>query len=50
MADPNLTPTSRQIEALLDSGKKNPLDDFVRQESLRQIEASGAAPSSYVPL
>jgi len=47
MADPTPPPTSRQIEALLDSGKKNPLDDFVRQESLRQVEASGAAPSSY---
>ena len=42
-----LSPTSRQIESLLDSAEKNPLLDFLQQESLPRVEASGAAPSSY---
>lgn len=42
-----LTPDARQVESLLDSGDKNPLDDFLRQESQRHIEASGFIPSSY---
>ncbi len=42
-----LTPVARQVEALLDSGEKNPLDDFLRQESQRPIEASGSIPSNY---
>lgn len=45
--NPNLTPASRQIEAMLDSGRTNPLDEFMRQQSLRQLEMSGAVPSNY---
>ncbi len=42
-----LSPVARQIERQLDSGEKNPLDDFLRQESQRQVEASGSIPSNY---
>lgn len=42
-----LSPVARQIETLLDSGEKNPLDDFLRQESQRQVEASGSILSNY---
>ena len=47
MDSQTLSQTSRQIEALLDSGEKNPLVDFLRQESSHQIEAKGAVPSNY---
>lgn len=47
MVNKSLSPASLQVEALLDTTEKNPLLDFLRQESLRQVEASGAVPSSY---
>lgn len=47
MESQTLSASSRQIEALLDSAEKNPLDDFLRQESSHQIESRGAIPSSY---
>lgn len=42
-----LSPASRQIEALLDAKEKNPLTDFIRQETLRSVESAGFAPSSF---
>jgi hypothetical protein len=47
MDNQTLSPASRQIEALLDNGGKNALMDFLRQESLRQVEASGSVASNY---
>jgi hypothetical protein len=38
---------SQQVEALLDSGERNGVTDFLGQESRRLIEAKGATPSSY---
>ena len=42
-----LTKASRQIEAMLDSPARNPLVDFLGQESTLHIEASGSVPSNY---
>jgi hypothetical protein len=42
-----LSPAAQQIESLLDSSELTPLDDFLRQESQRQIEATHCSPSHY---
>lgn len=41
------TPIGQRVEALLDSGDPNRLDDYLRHESQQRIEAFGSFPSQY---
>ena len=43
----SLSPSARKIEALLGGSGQSYLDDFLRQESSREVEANGLAPSNY---
>ena len=47
MNSTTLSPAAQQIETLLDSSESNSLNDFLRQESQRQIEATNSSPSNY---
>src|SRR5213594_2440615 len=47
MANQTLSPSARKIESLLGGSGNSHLDDFLRQESSRELEAKGFAPSSY---
>jgi hypothetical protein len=48
MAAQTFSPAARQVEALLEGRDDNPLLDFLRGESMRQVEAMGSVPSDYV--
>jgi hypothetical protein len=47
MSIQTLSSSAREIEALLGGSGQNNLDDFLRQESSREVEARGLAPSNY---
>lgn len=47
MNSPALSPQARRVESLLESSEPNPLDDLLRQESQRKVEAIGCVRSSY---
>jgi len=47
MATQTLSPSARKIEYQLDGSENSHLNAFLRQESSREVEARGFAPSSY---
>ncbi len=47
MATQMLSPSARKIESLLGGSGSSHLDDFLRQESSRELEAKGFVASNY---
>ena len=47
MATQGISPTAQKVEAVLSGSASGHLDDFLRQESSREIENKGFSPSDY---
>lgn len=47
MAAQELSPTAQKVEAFLSGSARTHLDNFLRQESSREVEANGLTPTNY---